>query len=41
MLHVIKHDFDVSPEDILNSINKMLNKKEEEKNKENKKQDKE
>ena len=24
MLHVIKDDFDESPEDILNSINKML-----------------
>ena len=31
MLHVIKDDFDESPEDILNSINKMLQKKEENK----------
>ncbi len=31
MLHVIKDDFDESPEDILNSINKMLQKKEKEK----------
>ena len=31
MLHVIKDDFDESPEDILNSINKMLQKKEEDK----------
>lgn len=30
MLHVIKDDFDESPEDILNSINKMLQKKEKE-----------
>ena len=30
MLHVIKEDFDESPEDILNSINKMLQKKEKE-----------
>ena len=31
MLHVIKDDFDESPEDILNSINNMLKKKEENK----------
>ena len=31
MLHVIKDDFEESPEDILNSINNMLKKKEEEK----------
>ena len=36
MLHVIKDDFDESPEDILNSINKMLEKKEEEKEEEKK-----
>ena len=30
MLHVIKDDFDESPEDILNSINKILQKKEQE-----------
>lgn len=30
MLHVMKDDFDESPEDILNSINKMLQKKEKE-----------
>ena len=30
MLHVVKEDFDESPEDILNSINKMLQKKEKE-----------
>ena len=35
MLHVIKDDFDESPEDILNSINKMLQKKEENKKEEN------
>lgn len=29
MLHIIKDDFDESPEDILNTINNMLNKKEE------------
>lgn len=44
MLHVIKDDFDESPEDILNSINNMLKKKEEEKkaekNEENKEEDK-
>ena len=42
MLHVIKDDFDESPEDILNSINNMLKKKEEEKKKEenNKHEDK-
>ena len=34
MLHVIKDDFDESPEDILNSINKMLEKKEETKKEE-------
>ena len=38
MLHVIKDDFDESPEDILNSINKMLQKKEENKKEENKKE---
>ncbi len=40
MLHVMKDDFDESPEDILNSINKMLRKKEnnEEKQEENKKE---
>ena len=36
VLHVIKDDFDESPEDILNSINKMLEKKEEVKKEENK-----
>ena len=36
MLHVIKDDFDESPEDILNSINKMLEKKEEAKEEEKK-----
>ena len=36
VLHVIKDDFDESPEDILNSINKMLEKKEEEKEEEKK-----
>lgn len=35
MLHVIKDDFDESPEDILNSINNMLKKKEENKEEEN------
>lgn len=41
MLHVIKDDFDESPEDILNSINNMLKKKEEEKKEEaNKEEDK-
>lgn len=41
MLHVIKDDFDESPEDILNSINNMLQKKEEEKKEEeNNKEDK-
>ena len=42
MLHVIKDDFDESPEDILNCINNMLKKKEEEKKKEenNKDEDK-
>ena len=35
MLHVIKDDFDESSEDILNSINKMLQKKEENKKEEN------
>ena len=34
MLHVMKDDFDESPEDILNSINNMLKKKEEEKKEE-------
>ena len=34
--HVIKYDFDESPEDILNSINKMLEKKEEAKEEEKK-----
>lgn len=33
----MKDDFDESPEDILNSINNMLRKKEEENNKEDKK----
>lgn len=36
MLHIIKDDFDESPEDILNTINNMLNKKEENENKEEK-----
>ncbi len=27
MLHIVKEDFDESPEDILNTINKMLNNK--------------
>lgn len=35
MLHVMKDDFDESPEDILNSINNMLQQKE--KDKENEK----
>lgn len=35
MLHVIKDDFDESPEDILNSINNMWKKKEENKEEEN------
>ncbi len=35
MLHVIKDDFDESPEDILNSINNMLKKKEENKEENN------
>lgn len=39
MLHVIKDDYDESPEDILNSINNMLKKKEEEKKKENNKEE--
>lgn len=40
MLHVIKDDFDENADDILNSINKMLenNKKEKEEEKENKKE---
>ena len=37
MLHVIKDDFDESPEDILNSINKMLQKKEKTENEEKEK----
>lgn len=41
MLHVMKDDFDESPEDILNSINKMLKKKEEEKETEKKEENKE
>mgnify|MGYP001624270383 CR=1 FL=1 len=41
MLHVIKDDFDESPEDILNSINNMLKKKEENKEKNNKEDNKE
>lgn len=37
MLHVMKDDFDESPEDILNSINDMLKEKEKSKdNEENK-----
>lgn len=39
MLHIIKDDFDESPEDILNTVQKMLNKENEKE--ENKKQDKE
>ncbi len=39
MLHIIKDDFDESPEDILNTINNMLNKKEENENKEEKKKE--
>ena len=35
MLHVIKDDFDESPEDILNSINNMLKKKGQAKKEEN------
>lgn len=27
MLHIVKDDFDESPEDILNTINKMINSK--------------
>ena len=34
MLHVMKDDFDESPEDILNSINNMLKEKEKSKDKE-------
>lgn len=30
MLHIIKDDFDESPEDILNTINKMLENKDKE-----------
>lgn len=30
MLHIVKDDFDESPEDILNTINKMLNSKDNE-----------
>ena len=41
MLHVIKDDFDESPEDILNSINNMLKKNEEEKEENEKEEDKE
>ena len=42
MLHVMKDDFDESPEDILNSINNMLQQKEKAKDEENEKnQDKE
>ncbi len=41
MLHVIKDDFDESPEDILNSINNMLKKKEENKEKNNNEDNKE
>ena len=39
MLHVMKDDFDESPEDILNSINHMLKKKEEEKKEEHNEED--
>ena len=39
MLHIIKDDFDESPEDILNTINNMLNKKEGNENKEEKKKE--
>lgn len=39
MLHIIKDDFDESPEDILNTINNMLNKKEENENKQEEKKD--
>ncbi len=39
MLHVMKDDFDESPEDILNSINNMLKKKEETEKSNNKKED--
>ena len=35
MLHVIKDDFDESPEDILNSINNMLKNKKKKKKEEN------
>ena len=35
MLHIMKDDFDESPEDILDSINNMLKKKEEKKKEEN------
>ena len=41
MLHVMKDDFDESPEDILNSINRMLKKKEEEKETEKNEENKE
>ena len=40
MLHVMKDDFDESPEDILNSINNMLKKKQENKDKDNKEEEK-
>ena len=41
MLHVIKDDFDESPEDILNSINNMLKeKKDKDKEEKNNKGDK-
>lgn len=39
MLHVMKDDFDESPEDILNSINNMLKKKEEKKKEEHNEED--
>ena len=41
MLHVIKDDFDESPEDILNSINNMLKNKGQAKKEEDEKESKE
>ena len=40
VLHIIKDDFDESPEDILNSINNMLKKKEEKKEDNNEEENK-
>ena len=41
MLHIVKDDFDESPEDILNTINKMLNSKDNEGKEIEKKENKE